>query len=293
MNNRESSRLNAPGLLHQVEDFWEKNLCGHHFVEDSYLSPEFFHHYTEFRYRKTHHLNHYIDWTSAKSKDLLEIGLGIGADAAQWAQHARFFCGIDLTYESVKATRIHFDLLELKGNLVQGNAEQLAFKNKQFDIVYSHGVLHHTPDISRAFAEIHRVLKTDGSLMLMLYARESFNFYIRIQFYFRLRMLAEILKKKLGLKSNQIWGQHLKNYKEMGWKYLAWREFPHHCTDAPACKIANIFSKKTVKKMLTAAGFEIDKTVKAHFPLGGKFPVLERMIGRWMGFHRLLWVKKV
>jgi ubiquinone/menaquinone biosynthesis C-methylase UbiE len=289
----ESSNPDDPVLLHQVEDFWEKNLCGHHFIQDPYLSREFFRHYTEFRFRKAHHLNCYIDWASARGRDLLEIGLGIGADAVRWAQHARSFCGVDLTYESVKATRKHFSLMELKGCLMQGNAQQLHFKDEQFDIIYSYGVLHHTPDISRALSEIHRVLKRTGTFILMLYARESFNFYIRIQLYFRLRMLVEIFKKKLGLTSHNPWKQHLQNYKEIGWRYLYWQEFPHHCTDGPDCKIANIFNKRTIKKMLNAADFEIEKTIKAHFPLGGKFPSLERWMGKYIGFHRLIWAKKV
>ena len=289
----ENSKTKESVLLHQIENFWEKNLCGSHFIEAPYLSEEFFCHYTEFRFRKAHHLNHYIDWTSAQGSNLLEIGLGIGSDAVRWAQYTRNFYGVDLTYESVKATRKHFSSLGLKGSMMQGNAQHLGFKNGQFDIVYSHGVLHHTSDISQALNEIYRVLKIKGKFILMLYARESFNFYFRIQFYFRLRMLLEIFKKKLGLKSNNLWQQHLQNYGEMGWKYLSWQEFQHHCTDGPDCKIANIFNKRTVKKMLNEAGFEIEKMVKAHFPLGGKFPSLERWIGKYIGFHRLIWAKKV
>ena len=54
-----------------------------------------------------------------------------------------------------------------------GNAEGLDFPDQTFDVVYSFGVLHHTPDIGRSVAEVHRVLRDGGTAYVMLYARYS------------------------------------------------------------------------------------------------------------------------
>ncbi|NWF49016.1 MAG: class I SAM-dependent methyltransferase, partial [Ignavibacteriaceae bacterium] len=125
--------------LKQVEEFWDENLCGHHFVDKKYLSREFFDDYTKFRYTKTHHLDVYIDWSSARGKDVLEIGIGIGADGTRWAEFAKTYTGVDLTREAVNATKLHFGFKGLKGDILQGNAEKLELPSDKFDIVYSHG----------------------------------------------------------------------------------------------------------------------------------------------------------
>lgn len=230
--------------LKQVEEFWNANLCGHHFVKAHFPSKDFFEQYSEFRYKKAHHLNKYIDWKSAKNKDVLEIGLGIGTDAVRWAKYAKTYTGVDLTNESVRATQIHFKLKGLKGNIIQGNAENLQFADNSFELIYSHGVLHHTPNITKAFNEVNRVLKNEGKFILMVYSKNSFNYWIRIQFYFRLRLLIEIIKRKLGRDVKEPWINHIRNFMQNGWSYLSWKNFPHHCTDGPDCSISNIYSKK-------------------------------------------------
>jgi ubiquinone/menaquinone biosynthesis C-methylase UbiE len=285
-----SGAVHSEGL-EQVEGFWENNLCGKQFVEAKFPSKEFFELYRNFRYKKTHHLDKYVDWASSKGKDVLEIGLGIGADGTRWATHARSYTGVDLTAEAVKATQTHFSHLNLKGNIMQGNAEALSLPSENFDIVYSHGVLHHTVNMQSTFNEVNRVLRPGGQFIVMLYAKGSFNYWVRIQLYFRFRLLFEILKNKLGGSSKGNWALHLKNFKTEGWKYLSWNNFPHRCTDGPDCKIANIYWRNEMCSMLEKAGFTIEKTKKAHFPIGGS-PKLEQFFGSFMGFHQLIWARK-
>lgn len=278
--------------LQQVQDFWNENLCGKQFVDAKFPSREFYARYREFRYKKTHHLDYFIDWEKSKGKDVLEIGLGIGADGTRWATHARSYTGVDLTNEAVQATKIHLQHLGLTGNVMQGNAEALDLAAGSFDIVYSHGVLHHTTHIEKTFSEVNRVLRPGGQFIVMLYAKGSFNYWIRIQLYFRLRLLFEILKSKFGGNPKGNWALHVKNFKKDGWVYLSWKNFPHHCTDGPDCYIANIYYQREIKKMLEDAGFRIEKMKKAHFPLGGKFPKVERFLAGLFGFHQLVWAVK-
>lgn len=277
----------------QVEHFWNSHLCGKQFVDAKFPSKEFFSRYREFRYKKTHHLNAYIDWKAAKGKDVLEIGLGIGVDATRWAQYAKSYTGVDLTTEAVYATKLHFEHLGLNGTITQGNAEALHLSAQQFDLVYSHGVLHHTTNTQQTFYEVNRVLKPNGRFIVMLYAKGSFNYWIRIQLYFRLRLLFEILKHKLGFSSTGNWALHIKNVKKDGWTYLSWSNFPHHCTDGPDCYIANSYYQHELKHMLKAAGFKVELMKKAHFPMGGAFPKLERFLASFIGFHQLVWATKL
>lgn len=284
--------MEATGDIKQIEDFWNTHLCGKQFVNAKFPEKEFFEIYRNFRYKKTHHLDKYVDWKSAAGKDVLEIGLGIGADGSKWATYANSYTGVDLTREAVEATKIHLNHLNLKGNVVQGNAEQLSLENNSFDIVYSHGVLHHTTFIEKTFSEVNRVLKPGGQFIVMLYSKGSFNYWFRIQFYFRIRLLFEIFKNKLGLKSKGNWALHVKNFKNDGWTYLSWKNFPHHCTDGPDCYVANIYYRREMIEMLEKAGFKVEKHKKAHFPIGGFAPGLERFLGSMMGFHQIIWLRK-
>jgi len=279
--------------LKKIEEFWNSHLCGKQFVDAKYPSKEFFEMYRAFRYNKTHHLDKYINWHSAEGKDILEIGLGIGADASRWAASARSYTGVDLTSEAVEATGIHLKHLNLQGNIRQGNAEALEFSENSFDKIYSHGVLHHTNNIQKTFSEIHRVLKPGGEFIVMLYSKGSFNYWIRIQFYFRMRLCFELLKNKIGITSNGDWALHVKNFKRDGPAYLSWKNFPHHCTDGPDCYVANIYYLNDMRKMLEDAGFAVERHKKAHFPIGGRFPGFERFLASFMGFHQLIWLKKL
>ncbi len=202
--------------IKKVENFWNNNLCGKHSINAPYPSKGFFEQYCSYRYKKEHHLNRLLDWYAAKNKDLLEIGLGIGADGARWAKYAKTYTGIDLTDESVKATKMHFEFVGLKGRILKGDAEQLPFIDNTFDMVYSHGVLQHTPDMENSLKEIYRVLRTNGKIILMLYSKDSFNYWFRIQFYYRLRFLVEVVKYKLGLRMVEPWISHMKNFKAIG-----------------------------------------------------------------------------
>lgn len=277
----------------EVEEFWDDHLCGSHFIDTEYLSEAFFRQYRAFRYQKEHHLLTDISWKSAANKSILEIGLGVGADATKWAEHAGLYTGVDLTNEAVLATRKHFQFLGLEGNIHQGNAEHLSFEDNTFDMVYSHGVLHHTPNMQQAINEVYRVVKPGGEFIVMLYAKESFNYWIRIQFYFRIRMILEILRFKIGGRNKGIWERHMVNFREQGWKYLNWNTFPHHCTDGPECNVAFILSKRQTKQLLHKAGFTVQRCRKAHFPITkGKFPKLERGLAGVFGFYRFCWCKK-
>jgi ubiquinone/menaquinone biosynthesis C-methylase UbiE len=54
--------------------------------------------------------------------------------------------------------------LGLEVETVQTEAEVLPFEDESFDLVFGHAVLHHIPDLDRAFAEFRRVLRPGGAI---------------------------------------------------------------------------------------------------------------------------------
>src|SRR6185369_15197027 len=100
----------------------------------------------EHRYKKEWHIPEAGEFAQSKNLSVLEIGCGLGTDGAQFAKAGANYTGIDLTDTAVDLARRRFELFDLPGTFRVADAEKLDFPDNSFDIVYSHGVLHHTPD---------------------------------------------------------------------------------------------------------------------------------------------------
>lgn len=117
------------------------------------------------------------DFSGAK---LLEVGCGMGTDLLQFARGGAQVTGIDLTPRSLEISRRHLLLYGASGDFANADCERLPFADESFDVVYSNGVLHHTPDTAGAVREIHRVLRPGGLARVMLYHRSSWNYWFEI-----------------------------------------------------------------------------------------------------------------
>jgi len=95
--------------------------------------------------------------------------VGLGADHQRFAEAGARLTGIDLTPRAVEHTRRRLALFGLSSDLSVGDAEALEFPDASFDVVYSWGVLHHSPDTPGAIDEVWRVLKPGGIARIMIY----------------------------------------------------------------------------------------------------------------------------
>ena len=106
-------------------------------------------------------------------KKVLEVGCGLGTDLLQFARGGAEVYGIDLTQKGASLTRKRLALYGLQGRISVADSESLPFESDYFDLVYSWGVIHHTPNTQVAAREIVRVCKPGGRIMVMLYHRRS------------------------------------------------------------------------------------------------------------------------
>lgn len=114
-----------------------------------------------------------FDYDAMRGRRVLEIGCGMGCMAMNWAQRGADVTAIDLNPVAVAQTKARFAAYGLGGDIREADAELLPFPDATFDFVYSWGVLHHTPGIRTAIAEIQRVLRPKSRVGLMLYNRRS------------------------------------------------------------------------------------------------------------------------
>jgi ubiquinone/menaquinone biosynthesis C-methylase UbiE len=166
-----------PDMKSAVREHWERETCGTRYSEAAERLT-FFEELQAARYRLEPVIPTFAQFDRAGGKDVLEIGVGSGGDFLNWSRHARHATGVDLTERGIELTRERLTLSgvpEERYTLRRADAEKLPFADASFDIVYSWGVLHHTPDTPSAFAEAFRVLRPGGTLKAMIYRVPSWT----------------------------------------------------------------------------------------------------------------------
>ena len=241
---------------YEIKKFWNENPVGSNFINYE-EGKSFYEKYDAFRYRTEGHILSELDKIDFKNKKVLEIGLGQGADSMQIINRGAIYYGIDLTEESVRRVKKRFELYKLPyQEVLIGNAERLPFDSNFFDIVYSHGVIHHSENIYKIVNEIHRVLKKDGMAVIMLYHKSSFNYHVSISILRRLGLillipfpfLIKLISKVTGENPERI-RKHLTNLKTQGRTYFKMRNFIHKSTDGPDNIFSSVWTANTSQKL--------------------------------------------
>ena len=162
-----------------VRDFWERNVCHASFIKNPEIgSRDFFEEAKAIRYRYHYHLLPLFEQLAQQypSGKLLEVGCSMGTDLIELARLGFQVTGIDLTAAGIELAQQRFTMYGLPADLRVDDAENLSFDDDTFDVAYSFGVLHHTPDTAKSIRELWRVLKKGGTAVVMLYHRHSLNY---------------------------------------------------------------------------------------------------------------------
>ncbi len=192
----------VPGTdLHEVRAYWEQHPVAAAAVPHDPGTPEFFASYDRLREENepldfSYRLHEYRAFPGGR---VLDVGCGNGYVLSKYAQEGAHAFGIDLTTTAAGLSRARFALGGLHGDFLVGSAEDLPYPSDSFDCVTSMGVLHHTPDTARAVAEIHRVLKPGGRLVIMLYHRDS-------AVYWRFKLRSRLSGRPLQTLVNEVDG---------------------------------------------------------------------------------------
>jgi len=290
-------------LKERVRAFWQANPCGVKFADAPPGTRRFYELVEAHRYTKEWHIPIAAGFERAVGLKVLEIGCGLGTDGAQFAEAGADYTGVDLTDAAVELARTRFKLFGLSGDFRTADAENLDFADESFDLVYSHGVLHHTPDTGKAIQEVHRVLRRGGRAMVMLYHRNSYNYRINISVLRRAG--AQLLRWESGVKLvHRITGEPLDSLREHARllqtereSYLAPEEFLSQNTDGAGNPLARVYRRREARELFKDFSEVELKTYflnKRWLPLVGRLlprSLESRLASRW-GWHLWIYAKK-
>jgi ubiquinone/menaquinone biosynthesis C-methylase UbiE len=196
----------------QVQNQWNQNPVGSQHARES--QPHTLEWFLEI---ERHRYGTYAPWMPEAmefgrhgGEDVLEIGGGIGTDLAQFAMHGARVTDVDLAAGHLQLAEENFRLRKLSGTFVHHDAESLPFADASFDLVYSNGVLHHTPNTVAVVREIRRVLRPGGRAIVMLYAENSFHYWRKQVWLYGIKdglldrqSMAEIMSSKVERSANE------------------------------------------------------------------------------------------
>jgi 2-polyprenyl-3-methyl-5-hydroxy-6-metoxy-1,4-benzoquinol methylase len=159
--------------LAAVRSYWDENVSHWPIATAPVGTLPFFEQTEQYRFEKLDYLPRRIDFAGWAGQRVLDLGCGIGNDAARFARGGAEVTGIDLASGAIELARRNFALRGLAGTFRVMDGEALEFQDDAFDLVYCHTVLHFTPEPARMVRQIHRVLKPGGQAILMVVNRRS------------------------------------------------------------------------------------------------------------------------
>jgi SAM-dependent methyltransferase len=248
-NDQETGAV-ADGTSRESSAYWSANQPGFRFSDHIPGTPEFFDEVERHRYGLEPHIPELVQFPRWSGQDVLEAGCGIGTDAVQFARGGARYTGLDASPTAIELARQRFALEALPGAFLTGSATALPFPDESFDLVYSHGVIHHIPDTGAAVREFHRVLRPGGHALVMVYHRRSVNYLLNIMVIRRSLAAALLIPGAAALiarilrEDPSILEGHRSLLREHGLRYLRDRDlFLSNNTDGPGNPLSKVFTR--------------------------------------------------
>lgn len=162
-------------IIEIVRNYWDHQPCNIKHSKKEVGTIEYFNEVERRKYFVESHIPKFADFPYWTGKKVLEIGCGIGTDAVQFARHGAFYTGLEISKVSLELCRKRFEVFNLAGNFIEGNVENLddILEGQSFDLIYSFGVLHHTPTIEKALNSLKKFMNENSTLKIMVYAKNS------------------------------------------------------------------------------------------------------------------------
>lgn len=166
--------------IQAVRDYWNARPCNIRHSPAPVGTEEYFDQVEARKYFVEPHIPGFADFERWRGKRVLEIGCGIGTDTMNFARAGATVTAVDLSSESLRIARERAALYGLDDRIdfYEADAERLRefIPPQQYDLVYSFGVIHHSPRPQNIISEIREAFVAPGStLKVMVYNRRSWK----------------------------------------------------------------------------------------------------------------------
>ncbi len=268
-----------PDLKERVRDHWDQEPCESRAGKTLSDRRRFFEEIDAYRDSTSPFIRGFARFESARGRRVLEIGLGSGTDFMRWARAGANLTGVDLTQASVALCRERLELEGLSAEVSVGDAENLEFPSETFEVVYSYGVIHHSPNTEACVKEIWRVLKPGGTARVMIY--NALGLTIGYEW-----LLHAVLKKFQPWKSpREIVYYHNES---LGTKLYSRREARALFADFSQCHIRTVVDSGDTLNFQLSARYERDPVIRAAFKIFGFLKYLRPIIPARLGTTMLI-----
>ena len=235
---------------------------------------------------------------------MVECGCGIATDGINFARAGANYTGYDQSDAALGLAQHRFGLEGLNANFVQGSVEKLPFEDNSFDVVYSFGVIHVTTNTDHAISEFHRVLRPGGKALVMVYYRNSFNYWVSLMVVRRLLAalvllpgVPALMAKATGERQEVLDGQR-ELLREHGLRYLTDTQlFLSNNTDGPGNPLTKVYGAREFERMFSAFSHvesSVDFLNLRAYPGGNRLARTRpaRWLGRRAGWHLCIEAQK-
>jgi 2-polyprenyl-3-methyl-5-hydroxy-6-metoxy-1,4-benzoquinol methylase len=165
--------------IEYIKDFWNRRPCNIRHSPKPVGTREYFDEVEARKYFVEPHIPYFAQFEKWNGKKVLEIGCGIGTDTINFARNGATVTAIELSERSMEVARKRAEVFGLQDKIkfFNGNAEELVgfVPEDQYDLIYSFGVIHHTPNPEKVLAGIRNYIKPGGTLKIMVYNRYSWK----------------------------------------------------------------------------------------------------------------------
>jgi 2-polyprenyl-3-methyl-5-hydroxy-6-metoxy-1,4-benzoquinol methylase len=167
--------------ISDVRRYWDARPCNIRHSPKPVGSREYFDEVEARKYLVEPHIPGFAEFERWRGKRVLEVGCGIGTDSVNFARAGAQLTAVDLSSESLRIARERAEVMGVVDRIDfrQANAEELTsvVDDGPYDLIYSFGVIHHTPRPEAALAQMRALTAPGGTLKLMVYHRRSWKVF--------------------------------------------------------------------------------------------------------------------